>query len=136
MIKNQKLSLNNFVRIANSYLDNSDTSIEGIEKYLIGWFVTQFNTTLNDQRLLDMTFEELLVLYNIYKIKEDPEIVNQILNPEDPDGFEKWLKEEMGDNYLSEEEMIEDTIKRDKELKKKLEEYPDEIVTDFSKLGE
>jgi hypothetical protein len=135
----------NFVKAANDLVKAKQTSMEGLERYLEAWFCTKFNTTLNDPRLEAMTLEELLVTYYIFKLHTNPDAVADIISDPEEDSYEKWLREEMADEYVSDEEMVEGMLKyeenqklkrktRDEELKLKLGELPDRITTDFANL--
>jgi hypothetical protein len=124
---------------------NADTTtFDGLERQLKAWFAFKFNTTLKDPRLLDLTLEELLVLHQMHRVKDNPEIVEETFNP-DVKSYEEWLRKEMGDSYISDEQMVEQVLEYDKasadkreqaeeEAKIKTEELPDKITTDFSQL--
>jgi hypothetical protein len=128
----KEYGIKNFVRIANEYMNpNELNSLESITKFLIGWFCVQFNTTFLDPRLQELTTEELLVLYNMYRIKEDPNYVTEVLSPS-KDNYEEWLKREMGEDYASEEQNIKQLEAEEKEFTKKVrEKFPDKITTSF-----
>ena len=124
-------SLKNLEKIADNLVNGEANSLEGIQQKLITWFCFNFNTTPNDDRLLDMTLEELIVFYLMYRIKDDPSYTSH----EEQDEYEEWLKEEMGENYNSEEDMMKAHEEEDKKEKQELEKikskYPDKITTDF-----
>lgn len=126
-------SLKNINKIASSYLTPDTTTIDGIEKALKAWFVFEYKTTLNDDRLLDMHLEELLILYQMHRFRENP-----LQQDEEKDSYESWLEEEMGEDYESEEEMIaimEEYEKKELEKAKRIKEVtPDTITTDFGNL--
>jgi predicted Rossmann-fold nucleotide-binding protein len=98
----------------------------------MAWFALNYKTTLNDDRLLDMTLEELLVLFYINRISQTPNIIEQLENTDD--SYEEWLKKEMGDSYVSEEEMVQQVVEYEEEELEKAKELPDSISTDFEKL--
>ena len=135
-MKNQsKYGLNNFLRIAESYTSPDTTTAEGIEKAMIAWYAFKFETTLNDPKLLDMTVEELLVLYYMHKIKDNPDILKEKTEEDD---WEEWLKSEMDDNYETDGQMVSTIEKEAEEYTRKVRaqfgELPDQITTDFGIL--
>lgn len=92
---------------------------------------------MNDPRLLDMTVEELLVEYQMHRIQKDSTILQTELGikPKEEEDFEDWLKKEMGDEYITHEEMVADMQAGEKKLQEKIrKEYPDSIATDFSQF--
>lgn len=94
---------------------------------------------MNDPRLLDMTVEELLVEYQMHRIKKDPTIIHTELNikPKEEDDFEEWVKREMGQDYLTHEQMVEGMQEEEKEFQEKVrKQYPDKVATDFSQFDE
>ena len=133
-----KYGLGNFLSIAKSYVDPDTSTLEGIEKAMITWYAFKFETTLNDPKLLDMTLEELLVLYHMHKIKDNPDIIKQEVAKAEEAEWEKWLQEEMGEVYETQDEMIANMDKEannyTKKIREKFGELPDEIDTDFSML--
>lgn len=130
-----KYGINNFLHIANEYVNADTSTVAGIQKWLVGWFCLKFNTTPNDSRILDMTVEELLILFNMHQIKDNPEYMQNQLNPDDPDGYEAWLKREMGEDYLTEESMIQGMDEEEERYQQKIaEQLPDKIVTDFKQF--
>lgn len=129
-----KYGVKNFIYIAKENVDPDLTTFDGIQRFLITWFCDKYNTTRNDPRLLDMTLEELLVLYQEYRIKDDP---NYFRDQTDPTvtSYEDWLKKEMGEDYLSEEASVEASEEYDREYTKKIrEKFPDKVTTDFSQF--
>ena len=131
-----KYGLKNFLRVADSYVNPKVDNYEGIIKSLTSWYCFQFNVSLKDPVLQEHTLEELLVLYQMHRIKNDPNILNEELNPEVKD-FESWLKDEMGEDYVTDEEMVEGVVEYDIEYTKRIrDQFPDKITTDFTKIGE
>lgn len=128
----KQYGVKNFIHIANEFLNPDLSTEEGIEKYLTGWFCFQYGTTPNDARLLDMTLEELLVLYQMHRIKEDPNYyTNQVGNND----YEEWLKKEMADEYVTVEENIKQMEAYDQEYTEKIsKQFPDKIETSFDEL--
>jgi hypothetical protein len=128
----KQYGVKNFIHIANEYLNPDLSTEDGIEKYLTGWFCFQYNTTPNDDRLLDMTLEELLVLYQMHRIKEDP---NYYASQTGNNDYEDWLKKEMAEEYATVEENIQQMEEHDREYTEKIrKQFPDVIETDFSML--
>jgi len=131
-----KYGLKNFIRIANDIVNPDTSTFEGLKDALISWYCFQFNVSTKDPMLLEHTIEELLVLYQMYRIKEDPSIVAEELNPEVKD-FEQWLKDEMGEDYVSDEEMVEGMVQSDEEYTERIRsQFPDKITTNFKELYE
>lgn len=140
-----KFGILNFVRAANEMVNAKTESMEGLERWLISWFCTKFNTTPNDERLQDMTLEELVTFFYMTKIQEDAGFVERMSFDQDDD-FERWLKEEMAEEYVTDEEMVQGMLQyednrkdkrrqQDDELRRQLKELPDKITTDFTVLG-
>ena len=131
-----KYGLSNFLKIANGFVNADTTTLEGIEKKLMDWFATKYNTTLNDDRLLDMTLEELLVEFHRDKIHTNPEVLAKVgAKTSEEEDYEEWLKKEMGEEYLSEEQMVEMMAQEEKEYQEKIKKkFPDKITTDFSQF--
>lgn len=130
---------NNFLRVANEHINGDIGTPEGLVNRLKSWFKFTFNTTMNDPRLLDMTVEELLVEYQMHRIKKDPTIIHTELNikPKEEDDFEEWVKREMGQDYLTHEQMVEGMQEEEKEFQEKVrKQYPDKVATDFSQFDE
>jgi len=133
-----KYGLKNFLHIANEFVNPETDNLDGIQRWLTSWFCFTYNTTPNDDKLLDMTIEELLVLYNMHRIKDDPEYFQNQITPDDPDGYEAWIKEEMGEAYETEEEMIElmnnEEAQYQQRIKKIADNLPDVVTTDFAQF--
>lgn len=130
----KQYGVKNFIHIANDYVNPDTTTIAGIEKFLIGWFCFKFDTVPSDEKLLDMTTEELMVLYQMHRIKDDPQYFDEQTN-EKQKGYEDWLKEEMGDAYVSEEQNIQEIQASDKEFTERVRsQFPDKVETDFSQF--
>lgn len=137
-----KLGILNFVKAAHQMLNSKTDSMEGLERFLIAWFCTKFETTPNDERLQEMTLEELVTFYYMHRLKDDPEVIAKLVD-DGEDDYERWLKEEMEDEYVTDEEMVQGMLQyednqkdkrrqRDEEAKARLRELPDRITTDFS----
>jgi len=116
-------------------------SMEGLEKFLISWFCLKFETTPNDDRLQGMTLEELVTFYYMHRIKDDPETISRLIQ-DGEDEYEKWLKAEMEEEYVTDEEMVQGMLQyeenqkdkrkaRDDEFRNKLKEMPDKVTTVF-----
>ena len=130
-----KYSVKNFVRIANEFVNPDTSSFEGVKNWLIGWFCIEYKTTPLDGRLLELTIEELMILYNMHQIRKYPDYYNEQINPEDPDGYEAWIKAQMGEDYQTEHEMVEKIEEEEEIFQKRIaEKFPDKITTDFSQL--
>lgn len=130
----KQYGVKNFIHIANAYVNPDVSTISGIEKFLIGWYCFKFNTTPIDEKLLDMTLEELMVLYQMHRIKDDPQYFDEQTNDK-LKSYEDWLKEEMGEAYVSEEENIQQIEANDREFTERVRsQFPDKIETDFSQF--
>lgn len=136
-----KLGVLNFVKAAHEMVNAKTDSMEGLDKFLTTWFCLKFETTPNDPRLQELTLEELVTFFYMHRIKEDPETITKLIS-DGEDEYEKWLKQEMEEDYVNEEEMLEGMIQYEKDkkdilklkddgLKSKLKELPDKITTEF-----
>jgi hypothetical protein len=136
-----KLGVLNLVKAAHDMINARTDSMEGLERYLVAWFCTKFETTPNDPRLDEMTLEELVTVYYMHKLHNDTETVSRLIS-DGEDEYEKWLKQEMEDEYVSDEEMVQGMLQyennqkdnrraKDEEMKAKLKELPDKITTVF-----
>lgn len=125
-------TLKNFERIAKEFLTGRTDTLDGIERRLITWFCLTFNTTPQDDKLMNMTLEELIVLYYMHLLKNNP----AMLSEEEKDDYEEWLKKQMGEHYASEEQMVEQVTKFVEQEQKVYEtikdKLPDKITTDFT----
>lgn len=136
-----KYSVKNFTRIAFEKLRGDTSTLDGIEQWLKAWFCLTYNTTENDDRLLDMTVEELLILHQLHRVKNNPTEVEVELNGKtsEDDDFEQWLKEEMGETYLTNEEMVEGMKQEEEEYQEKMQklkkDLPSKISTDFTQFN-
>jgi len=135
----KKYGVKNFLHIANDYINPDLTKLDGIQRWLMGWFAYTYKTTLNDDKLVDMTIEELLVLYNMHRIKDDPNYYEE-QTVESSENYEDWLKKEMGESYLTDNEMVEgmqeEELKHSKKLKEYIKTLPSKVTTDFSQFNE
>lgn len=127
-------SLNNIIKLANTYVNADLTNMEGFTKHLVAWYCFKFNVSMKDPVLLSHTKEELALLYFMFQIKETPEKFSKVLGDKEVDDYEEWLKKYMGENYVTNEEMVEEMVnyaKLEQELAAKL---PDKITTDFAEV--
>lgn len=130
----KQYGVKNFISIANEYVNPDVSTMAGIQKFLIGWFCFKFNTTENDDRLQAMTLEELMVTYQMHRIKEDPLYAQEQMSPSGS-SYEDFLKEQMGDEYVSEEEQIRLQEQEEKEFTKRIrDQFPERVETDFSQF--
>lgn len=123
-----------FLKLAYDQLNPDLSTVEGLQTALMNWYCFQYNVPPNDDKLLEMTLEELLVLNQMHKLKENPSLAEEIGS--NSDDYEDWLKEQMGEDYVNPDEMIkaaEDL--EESERKEALEKYPDVVTTDFSKVN-
>lgn len=108
-----------------------------LEQSLVNWYCFQYNVPPNDDKLRDMTLEELLVLNQMHKLRENPQLADEINS--DASSYEDWLKAQMGADYVSEEEMVKKAEQEEqaeqKELQALADSLPPVITTDFSKAG-
>jgi uncharacterized protein FAM83 len=136
-----KLGVLNLVKAAHDMVHARTDSMEGLERFLVTWFCTKFETTPNDPRLEEMTLEELVTVFYMHRLSEDPKVVQQLVH-DGEDEYEKWLKQEMEDEYLSDEEMVQGMVQyeenqkdkrraKDGEMKAKLKDLPERITTEF-----
>ena len=114
--KNNLININR--RMALHNIDDSPRNEESLLSYLKRWWCIHYNRPYKDPLLLEYTFEELLLEYfEVLYFKNDEEkrqarIEEYVENSAEED--EEWLKEEMGDDYMSPEEMAE-SFKEDKD---------------------
>lgn len=131
----KQYGVKNFIHIANDYVNPDVTTMGGIEKFLTGWFCFKFNTTPNDDRLQEMTLEELMVLYQMHRIKDDPNYAQEQLSPSG-DTYEDFLRKEMGEEYVSEEENIRILQEEEEAFTKRIrDQFPERVETDFSQFA-
>lgn len=131
----KQYGVKNFISIANDFVNPDVTTMAGIEKFLIGWFCFKFNTTQNDDRLQEMTLEELMVLYQMHRIKDDPQYAQEQLSPS-ASTYEDFLREQMGEDYVSEEENVRQLQEEEEAFTKRIrEQFPDRVETDFSQFA-
>lgn len=121
-----------FLKLAYDQLNPNITSLDGLEQALKNWYCFQYNVPPNDDKLLDMTLEELLILNQMHQLKDNPHIADEI--GRESDGYEDWLKKEMGDSYVSMDDMVTQAELLEREEKEflKKNELPEIIKTDFS----
>lgn len=135
-----RYGVKNFTRIAYNKVNGDTSSLEGLEEWLKSWFCFKYNTTENDDRLLDMTLEELLVLHQMHRVNENPVEVKVELDgrTSEQEDHEEWLKKEMGDDYITDEEMIEGMRAEEEEYQEKMsklkKDLPTKVTTDFSQF--
>lgn len=108
--------------------------MEGLQEFLIEWYCSEHKVTRQDDILLGMTLEELTVQYMAHCIKIDNEYYDRIMH-DGEDDYERWLKEEMGEEYQTTKEN-EDMMKQEKlQFSDKIrEQFPDEIKTNFEEI--
>ena len=121
-----------YLKLAYEQLNPTTNDMGALQQVLVNWFCFQFNTTPNDQRLLDMRLDELLVLRMMHEIKERPQVVDEIKSGYEE--FEEWLKTQMGDSYKSIDQMASDVEKLDQQEQEIAEELPTRIDTDFNSV--
>lgn len=138
-----------FLKLAYEELNPKQDTVEGVEQALVNWYCFQYNVPPNDDKLQEMTFEELMILHQMHRLRENPQLADEITT-KGKDSYEDWLKKEMGEGYVSLED-VEDTeddfeerleAKKKEQALKNLEEqvkkdktkYPDKIETDFDQF--
>lgn len=104
-----------FVKAAHAMLNADTSSMEGFERFLVSWYCFKYNVPPNDDKLQEFTLEELATLYFMHRIKEDPNFVADTVSSKDD--YEEWLRQEMGDDYLNEEQMTEQMVEYEKSQK-------------------
>ena len=73
-----------------------------------------------------------MVLFYVHKIHDDPNWYEAQNQPNDEEDYEEWIKKMMGDDYTTEEEMVEDMVKYEEEEKQMVAQLPESISTDFT----
>ena len=127
-------SLNNLIRLANSYVNADLQTFAGFRKHLTAWYCFKFNTTFKDPTFLDHTFEELVLLYLMHEVKDNPQNYSKVLGDKEEEDYESWIKSQMGDDYVSEEEMVDQMVNSTKQEEELAKQLPDRITTDFSQF--
>lgn len=124
-----------FLELAYKQLHPDLTTLDGLEQALKNWYCFQYNVPPNDDKLLDMTVEELLVLNQMHKLRAEPALAEEIGGAANE--YEEWLKKEMGDGYVSIEDMVANAELQEEAERKEIEDLakdlPSVITTDFSK---
>lgn len=121
-----------YLKLAYDQLNPKENSLKALEQVLTNWFCLKFSTTPNDERLLGMRLDELLLFRMMHEIHDRPSVIEEI-GPQG-DEFEEWLKKEMGEDYKSMEQEVEQAEKLEAEEKAILDTLPDKIETDFSSV--
>ena len=110
MKKNSKKSnLYYFKKLAINNLNEKGKDKESLLRFLKKWWCLHYNRPYKDPLLMEYTFEELLLEY--YEIlyfsneEEKQKVLIEINIFENGEEDEEWLKKEMGENYMSEDEM-------------------------------
>lgn len=123
-----------FLQLAYAQLNPALSDLEGLEQALVNWYCFQYNVPPNDDKLNSMTLEELLVLRQMHNLRENPHLVEELNS--DKGSYEEWLKKEMGEDYMSMDDMVSETEAMEKAEKETVEkmaqDLPDVITTDFS----
>lgn len=108
--------------------------MEGLKQFLIQWFCDFHKVTRDSDIILDKTLEELAVEYMTECIKADREYYDRIMN-DGEDSYERWLKEQMGEEYQTTDEneamMKEEQQQHSDKIRS---QFPDEIKTDFTEI--
>lgn len=121
-----------YLQLANHQLNPSGNDFRALEQVLTNWFCLKFNTTPNDERLLGMRLDELLLFRMMHEIHDRPSVLEEI-GPQG-DEYEEWLKNEMGNDYKSMDDMVASQEKMDSDEKQLAENLPDKIETDFGSV--
>lgn len=134
----REYGVKNFIHIANEFVNPDVTTFEGIQNFLIGWYCFQYGTTPKDDKLLDMTVEELMVLYQMHRINNDPNYYQEQTNDDlmDHDDWVKKEMEEMGEEFMDDKAYADFVQDYDQKMTEKIRnQLPQEITTDFSKYN-
>ena len=119
-----------YIQLAYDQLNPKGNDLKALEQVLTNWFCLKFNTTPNDERLMGFRLDELLLLRMMHEIHDRPSVLEEI-GPQ-ADEFEDWLKKEMGEDYKSMDQMIDQQEKLEAEEKAIAETLPDKVETDFN----
>ena len=130
-------SLKNLAKLAKDTLHPDTSTVEGFKQFLKTWYVLQFNTTFKDPVLLSHSFEELIVLYYVHNLHRDATFVDDIIGDKltEDEEYEEFLRKRMGDDYVSEDEMVDNMVQYEEQEREIAAKLPDRIDTDFSMLG-
>lgn len=124
-----------FLKLAYEQLNPDTTTLAGVEQALVNWFCEKYDIPPSDPRVGEMYLEELMVMWQMHRLRNNPELVNEI--DAGAGSYEEWLKKEMGEEYVSPEEMQAkaDALEAQEkaEIKALESKLPERITTDFSK---
>lgn len=129
-------SLNNLIKLANSYVNADLSTFDGFRKHLTAWYCFKYNTTFKDPTFLDHTFEELVLLYLMHEVRDNPQNYAKVLGDKEAEDYEAWIQKQMGADYVSEEEYVAQMVDYAKQEEELLKGFPERITTDFSNLGD
>lgn len=121
-----------YLKLANEQLNPVGNDFKALEQVLTNWFCLKFNTTPNDDRLLNMRLDELLLFRMMHEIHDRPSVLEEI-GPQG-DEYEEWLRNEMGADYKSMDQMVAQHEKLEADEQTIAETLPDKIETDFSSV--
>lgn len=119
-----------YLQLAYDQLNPKENTLKALEQVLTNWFCLKFSTTPNDERLLNMRLDELLLFRMMHEIHDRPSVIEEI-GPQ-RDEFEEWLRKEMGEDYKSMDQEIQQAEKLEAEEKAIADTLPDKIETDFN----
>ena len=100
--------INNIKRIAYNNVIKDVNDKESLFEYLKRWWCRQYNRPYKDPLLGEYSFEDLVLEYYEILFMEDKEELSKYeseLNAESEEEYEDWLKNRMGDDYQTNEEM-------------------------------
>lgn len=121
-----------YLQLANLQLNPIGNNLQALEQVLTNWFCLKFDTTPNDERLLGMRLDELLLFRMMHEIHDRPSVLEEIGS--EGDDYEEWLRNEMGADYKSMDQMVEQHEKLEADDNAIAQTLPDKIETDFSTL--
>ena len=121
-----------YLQLAYNQLNPENNDVKALEQVLVNWFCLKFNTTPNDHRLLSMRLDELLLFRMMHEIHERPSVMEEVGSPKDE--YENWLKQQMGEEYRSVEQMVEVHERLEQEEKALADNLPGRVDTDFSSV--
>lgn len=110
MSEDRKTKIYYFKKLALHNIEEKPSDGQSLLKFLKRWWCNYYNKPYKDPLLEEYTLEELLLEYYEILFTKDEEAkkeaileIDKIDNEEDD---EEWLKEQMGDDYMTAEEMV------------------------------
>ncbi len=134
---NNELDVANIQRKVIKQIKKPLKTLDDIRSFLTRWWCRHYNKPYKNSEIENYTIEELLyeyfdIYYHTYPEEADKFLNNKTADKKVQEEDEKWLKEQLGDNYISPEEQEKMLKNVSKELKEKDKKFnPDSMHIDF-----